>query len=57
MQRATLTLALLAAGAAPARAGGLDDADLPLGLALPFLGVLLSIALGPLLIAHVWHRH
>ena len=42
---------------APAAAAGLDDADLPLGLAVPFLGILLSIALGPLLFAHIWHKH
>lgn len=29
----------------------------PLGLAFPFLGLLLSISLGPLLLTHIWHRH
>src|SRR6185295_15612002 len=31
--------------------------DLPVWSALPFAGVLLSIALGPLVAKHLWHRH
>jgi Na+/H+ antiporter NhaD/arsenite permease-like protein len=42
--------------AQPAHAAGLDG-RLPVVLALPFAGMLLSIALGPLLFAHVWHAH
>ena len=32
-------------------------AVLPAWSALPFLGILLSIALFPLVAAHLWHRH
>jgi Na+/H+ antiporter NhaD/arsenite permease-like protein len=38
-------------------ATGLDGAALPWSLALPFAGILLSIALGPLLFPRFWHRH
>jgi Na+/H+ antiporter NhaD/arsenite permease-like protein len=41
------------AQAAPA----LDGAALPWPLALPFAGLLLSIALGPLLLPKLWHHH
>jgi Na+/H+ antiporter NhaD/arsenite permease-like protein len=47
---------LLSAGPAHA-ATGLDGAAMSWPWALPFLGMLLSIAIGPLLFAHVWHRH
>ncbi len=44
--------------ASPALAAeALDGRSLGLFWALPFLGILLSIALGPLLFAHVWHHH
>ena len=44
--------------ASPALAAeGLDGSKMPLFWALPFAGMLLSIALGPLLIADVWHHH
>lgn len=44
--------------AVPARAAtGLDGATMNWPWALPFLGVLLSIAAGPLLFPRVWHRH
>jgi Na+/H+ antiporter NhaD/arsenite permease-like protein len=39
--------------AAPA----LDGASMPWFWALPFLGILLSIAVGPLLFARLWHHH
>ena len=39
--------------AAPA----LDGATLPWSWALPFLGILLTIAAGPLLFPRLWHRH
>ncbi|MDB5642391.1 MAG: sodium:proton antiporter [Hyphomicrobiales bacterium] len=38
-------------------AEGLDGAKMPLLWAIPFAGMLLSIALGPLLFADVWHHH
>jgi Na+/H+ antiporter NhaD/arsenite permease-like protein len=44
--------------ATPAMAGGaLDGARLPWPLALPFAGILLSIALGPLAVKEWWHIH
>jgi Na+/H+ antiporter NhaD/arsenite permease-like protein len=48
-----------ALGAMPvlARAAQLDGASLSVWWGLPFAGVLLSIALFPLLAPHVWHRH
>jgi Na+/H+ antiporter NhaD/arsenite permease-like protein len=55
MRRAVLAVATLATSAWPAAAA--VGADLPTGLAIPFLGILLSIALGPLRVAHGWHRH
>jgi Na+/H+ antiporter NhaD/arsenite permease-like protein len=42
----------------PAHAAtGLDGATLGVAWALPFLGLLLSIALGPLLFPHLWEHH
>ena len=42
----------------PAQAAqGLDGATMSLFWAIPFCGILLSIALGPLLFAHWWHPH
>jgi Na+/H+ antiporter NhaD/arsenite permease-like protein len=41
----------------PAFAASLDGASLGLAWALPFAGLLLSIATGPLLFPHVWHKH
>ncbi|WP_370156133.1 sodium:proton antiporter [Bradyrhizobium ottawaense] len=38
-------------------ASGLDGAAMRWPYALPFAGLLLSIALGPLLFAKVWHHH
>src|ERR1700730_12620475 len=44
--------------ASPAMAGeALDGTRLPLPLALPFAGMLLSIALGPLAVKEWWHIH
>jgi Na+/H+ antiporter NhaD/arsenite permease-like protein len=52
---------LLAAGAAmlpgSAAAAGISGAELSLLWAIPFVGVLLSIALMPLFAAHLWHHH
>lgn len=38
-------------------AGGIDGASLGIVWAIPFAGVLLSIALGPIVAQHVWHAH
>ena len=62
MSKPALFLAAVAAGAllaAPAEAaaeGGFDGRTLSLWWALPFAGVLLSIAIVPLVSAHFWHR-
>ena len=42
---------------AAANAAGLDGASLSLGWAIPFAGILLSIALCPLFVPHFWHNH
>src|SRR5215510_311347 len=41
----------------PAHAATLDGAQLTWAWALPFLGILLTIATGPLFFPRVWHRH
>jgi Na+/H+ antiporter NhaD/arsenite permease-like protein len=41
----------------PALAASLDGARMSLLWALPFVGILLSIAAGPLLFPHAWERH
>ncbi len=46
-----------AAHAAPQHAAPSLGARLPLWSALPFVGILLSIAVFPLLAPHFWHRH
>ncbi|MDB5796273.1 MAG: sodium:proton antiporter [Paucimonas sp.] len=52
------TLGLLAALAPSlALAADLDGKSLSLAWALPFAGLLLSIAVAPLLLPSVWHRH
>jgi Na+/H+ antiporter NhaD/arsenite permease-like protein len=38
-------------------ASALDGASMGWPWALPFIGILLSIAIGPLLLPKVWHRH
>jgi len=43
--------------ASPALAADLDGAAMGVSWALPFAGILLSIALGPLLFAKFWHHH
>jgi Na+/H+ antiporter NhaD/arsenite permease-like protein len=50
------TAAMFAGGPALA-AEGLDGASLGLIWALPFVGILLSIALGPLMFHHFWEHH
>ncbi|HEX6927537.1 MAG TPA: sodium:proton antiporter [Longimicrobiaceae bacterium] len=55
-----LLLVLLLAGATPALAAeehGLNGAELGLLWAVPFAGLLLSIAVVPLLAPHFWHHH
>ena len=54
------SLALLAVAASPASASeahGVDGATLGVVWALPFLGILLSIAIFPLVAPHLWHHH
>ena len=59
--RSPLIFALVASAAvvpAPAfAAGGLDGASLGMAWALPFAGILLSIALLPLFASHAWEHH
>lgn len=53
---ATATLSL-AVGAVPAAAAGVSGADMSLAWGIPFAGLLLSIALMPLIAGHIWHHH
>ncbi|MEA2906152.1 MAG: hypothetical protein QOI12_3539 [Alphaproteobacteria bacterium] len=55
----TLFIALFFAVLAPAHAhaAALDGAALRWPWALPFVGILLTIAAGPLLFPRIWHRH
>jgi Na+/H+ antiporter NhaD/arsenite permease-like protein len=53
---ALLALALVSAPSA-AQAAALDGTQLSWPWALPFLGILLTIATGPLLFPRIWHRH
>jgi len=48
---------LLACLCAPASAAEMSGAQLGLVWGVPFVGILLSIALLPLLAAHLWHHH
>ncbi|MFR3028852.1 MAG: sodium:proton antiporter, partial [Sutterella wadsworthensis] len=50
---ATATLLLPAA----AMASDMNGAELGLAWAVPFAGILLSIALFPLFAPHIWHHH
>ena len=53
-----IALALLAAGSNAAfAADAVDGSKLSWPWALPFAGILLTIATGPLLFTKVWHRH
>jgi Na+/H+ antiporter NhaD/arsenite permease-like protein len=54
---AAATLLLLALARPAHAAQSLDGASLPWPLALPFAGMLLSIALGPLVVKEWWHIH
>jgi Na+/H+ antiporter NhaD/arsenite permease-like protein len=53
---ALLALALVSAPST-AHAAALDGTQLTWPWALPFLGILLTIATGPLLFPRIWHRH
>jgi Na+/H+ antiporter NhaD/arsenite permease-like protein len=52
-----LVTALLLGAASTARAADLDGGSLSVWWSLPFAGMLLSIALMPLLLPKVWHPH
>jgi Na+/H+ antiporter NhaD/arsenite permease-like protein len=52
-----LAAATLLLVAAPAHSAGLDGATLRWPWALPFFGILLTIATGPLLFPRLWHAH
>src|SRR5690242_13963144 len=53
----TLTAGLLVTTAPAQAASKLNGATMSWPWALPFIGVLLSIAMGPLLFPRIWHRH
>ena len=60
MSRTTLLRSLAAIGAllpAASFAAGLNGAELGLAWAVPFAGILLSIALFPLFAPHFWHHN
>lgn len=52
-----LPVAILAITPAPALAASLDGAAMGAPWALPFVGILLCIATGPLLFPNIWHNH
>ncbi len=54
---ALLASAVFAGGTAPANAAALNELALPWPWALPFIGLLLSIAIGPTLAPKFWHAH
>jgi len=54
---AAAVLAIVATVSPAAAAEALDGANLPWALALPFAGILLSIAFGPLVVKEWWHIH
>ncbi len=57
MRRLAIVTALLLVASPALASDGLDGAHMSALWALPFAGVLLSIALGPLIAAHWWHPH
>jgi len=57
MRRTLLTLITLLVCAAPAQAASLDGAALTWPWALPFIGILMTIAIAPLLVPRFWQRH
>jgi len=54
---ALIVAAVLSPGAAAAAPANLDGATLSWFWALPFAGILVTIALGPLAFRRFWHRH
>jgi len=54
---AAAALAIIATAGPAAAAEHLDGAHLPWPLALPFAGILLSIAFGPIVVKEWWHIH
>lgn len=52
-----LSTAALLAAPASVFASGLNGSELGLPWAVPFAGILLSIALLPLIVPHIWHHH
>src|SRR5947209_7210308 len=54
---AAAALVFLGAPVPATAAGAIDGARLSLVWTVPFVGLLLSIALGPLLAARLWHHH
>lgn len=57
MPSARLLVAILLAHADPALAAPFDGRSLALAWALPFAGIILSIAIVPMLSQGIWHRH
>jgi len=57
MKTTSFTLMLLLALSLPAEAAGVSGAELSLAWGLPFAGLLLCIALMPLLAGPIWHHH
>lgn len=59
LRRLAVSVSILAPALAssPAHAAALDGSALYWPWALPFIGILLTIAAGPLLFAKVWHHH
>jgi hypothetical protein len=53
----TLATTLVPAVAEAAEAHGIDGASLSGWWAIPFVGILLSIAIMPLAVPHFWHHH
>ena len=57
MHRTTLTATALILSTASAHAASLNGAAMSFAWALPFAGLLLTIATGPTLFRHFWHSH
>ncbi len=56
-QARALLLAGAGLSAGLARAADIDGSQLSMAWGIPFAGILLSIALMPLLLPHFWHQH
>ncbi|MCA3346897.1 MAG: sodium:proton antiporter, partial [Roseomonas sp.] len=57
MKATCFALMLFLALSLPAEAAGVSGAGMSLAWGLPFAGLLLSIALMPLLAGPIWHHH